>query len=124
MGREYSEAIYDEFKNRLGNLTLLEKPINIAAGNDFYSLKRTKYTESGNYLTRSLSALVDVGQNNSIGSHNKHISFAFENWGAEEIESANPCSPSLHVKLENNRNLDTGKMSCGEYAIAFTTNYL
>jgi hypothetical protein len=27
------EASYDDYKNRLGNLTLLEKPINIVAGN-------------------------------------------------------------------------------------------
>jgi hypothetical protein len=41
----------------LGNLTLLEKPINIVAGNDFYTAKQVEYRKSGNYLTRSL---VDV----------------------------------------------------------------
>ena len=30
---ENQEADYDDYKNRLGNLTLLEKPINIVAGN-------------------------------------------------------------------------------------------
>jgi hypothetical protein len=28
-------AIYDDYKNRLGNFTLLEKPINIVASNGF-----------------------------------------------------------------------------------------
>lgn len=37
---------YDDYKNRLGNLTLLEKPINITAGNDFYAAKKDKYLKS------------------------------------------------------------------------------
>ena len=37
---ENPNTIYDDYKNRLGNLTLLEKPINIVAGNDFYAAKQ------------------------------------------------------------------------------------
>jgi hypothetical protein len=62
--------VYDDYKNRLGNLTLLEKPINIVAGNDFYTDKQAEYRKSGNYLTRSLVALTDVGQNTSISRIN------------------------------------------------------
>ena len=62
---ENPSAAYDDYKNRLGNLTLLEKPINIVAGNDFYSTKQTEYRKSGNYLTRSLVELTSVGQNTS-----------------------------------------------------------
>lgn len=58
---ENPNAVYDDYKNRLGNLTLLEKPINIVAGNDFYTVKQVEYGKSGNYLTRSLVALIDVG---------------------------------------------------------------
>ena len=47
---ENPNAIYDDFKNRLGNLTLLEKPINIVAGNDFYSAKQTEYRKSSHIL--------------------------------------------------------------------------
>ena len=54
---------YDDYKNKLGNLTLLEKPINIVAGNDFYSAKLAEYRKSNNYLTRSLVELTTVGQN-------------------------------------------------------------
>jgi len=33
-------VVYDAHKNRVGNLTLLEKPINIIAGNDFFTRKQ------------------------------------------------------------------------------------
>lgn len=76
---------YEDYKNRLGNLTLLEKPINIVAGNDFYTTKQVEYSKSGNYLTRSLVALADVGQNTSITRMNAKLS-AFPVWNAASIE--------------------------------------
>jgi hypothetical protein len=77
--------VYDDYKNRLGNLTLLEKPINIVAGNDFYTAKQVEYGKSGNYLTRSLVALTDVGQNTSISRINAKLE-AFPAWNATSIE--------------------------------------
>lgn len=77
--------MYDDFKNRLGNLTLLEKPINIVAGNDFYTAKQAEYSKSGNYLTRSLVTLTDVGQNTSISRINSKLE-AFPAWNAATIE--------------------------------------
>lgn len=82
---ENPNAVYDEYKNRLGNLTLLEKPINIVAGNDFYTAKQVQYSKSGNYLTRSLVALTDVGQNTSISRVNAKLAI-FPSWNAEAIE--------------------------------------
>lgn len=82
---ENPNAVYDDYKNRLGNLTLLEKPINIVAGNDFYKAKQTKYGKSGNYLTRSLVALTEVGQNTSISRINAKLE-AFPAWNAASIE--------------------------------------
>ena len=82
---ENPNAIYDDYKNRLGNLTLLEKPINIVAGNDFYAAKQVEYSKSGNYLTRSLVALTDVGQNTSISRINAKL-VAFPTWNAASIE--------------------------------------
>lgn len=76
---------YDDYKSRLGNLTLLEKPINIVAGNDFYTDKQIEYSKSGNYLTRSLVALTDVGQNTSISRINAKLE-AFAAWNAATIE--------------------------------------
>ncbi|MBN8461446.1 MAG: DUF262 domain-containing protein [Dechloromonas sp.] len=76
---------YDDYKNRLGNLTLLEKPINIVAGNDFYTAKQAEYRKSGNYLTRSLVELTSVGQNTSISRINEKLK-AFPAWNAKAIE--------------------------------------
>lgn len=78
-------AAYDDYKNRLGNLTLLEKPINIVAGNDYYTAKQVEYRKSGNYLTRSLVDLTDVGQNTSISRINAKLE-AFPSWDAPSIE--------------------------------------
>ncbi len=82
---ENPNTVYDDYKNRLGNLTLLEKPINIVAGNDFYTAKQAEYGKSGNYLTRSLVALTEVGQNTSISRINAKLA-AFPAWNAASIE--------------------------------------
>lgn len=79
------DANYDEYKNRLGNLTLLEKPINIVAGNDFYNSKQDAYRQSGNYLTRSLVELADVGRNTSISRINEKLE-SFPVWNAASID--------------------------------------
>ena len=76
---------YDDLKVRLGNLTLLEKPINIVAGNGFFSEKRAHYGKSGNYLTRSMVSLSSVGVNSSVTRINKKL-LAFESWSSDAIE--------------------------------------
>lgn len=78
-------ASYDDYKNRLGNLALLEKPINIVAGNDFYLTKLVEYRKSGNYLTRSLAELTSVGQNTSITRINEKLE-SFPEWTAVSID--------------------------------------
>lgn len=81
---ENPQLEYDDFKNRLGNLTLLEKPINIVAGNDFFPKKQVEYRKSANYFTRSLVELVDVGQNTSISRINEKLQ-SFPSWNAASI---------------------------------------
>lgn len=76
---------YNVVKNRLGNLTLLEKPINIVAGNDFYVDKLVEYVKSGNYLTRSLADLTSVGHNTSVSRLNEKL-VSFRSWDSESIE--------------------------------------
>lgn len=76
---------YDDYKVRLGNLTLLEKPINIVASNGFFEIKKQEYVKSGNYLTRSIAAVSPVGKNSSITRINEKLR-AFENWSAQSIE--------------------------------------
>ncbi len=82
---ENPSAAYDDYKNRRGNLTLLEKPINIVAGNDFYATKQAEYRKSGNYLTRSMVGLTNVGQNTSISRINERLK-AFPTWNAKSVE--------------------------------------
>lgn len=85
MGWRKPGASYDDYKNKLGNLTLLEKPINIVAGNDFYAAKQSEYRKSNNYLTRSLVELTTVGQNTSISRINEKLE-SFPAWGAASID--------------------------------------
>jgi hypothetical protein len=82
---ENQGTAYDEYKNKLGNLTLLEKPINIVASNDFYSAKQSEYRKSNNYLTRSLVELTSVGQNTSISRINEKLG-SFDTWSAVSID--------------------------------------
>jgi uncharacterized protein with ParB-like and HNH nuclease domain len=76
---------YDEYKTRLGNLTLLEKPINIVAGNDFFQRKAAIYKHSKNYLTSSIAELNTVGINTSISRINQKLK-SFIEWTASTIE--------------------------------------
>jgi uncharacterized protein with ParB-like and HNH nuclease domain len=76
---------YDEYKNKLGNLTLLEKPINIVAGNDFFINKKEEYKKCKYYLTSSIAELNTVGNNSSINRINQMLE-SFNSWSAESID--------------------------------------
>ena len=91
---ENPAALYEDYKNKLGNLTLLEKPINIVAGNDFYAAKLEEYQKSSNYLTRSLVDLTNVGQNTSITRINGKLQ-SFPTWNAASIDKRHGVLMSL-----------------------------
>lgn len=76
---------YDEHKQRLGNLTLLEKPLNIVAGNDYFQKKCEIYKDSSYYLTRSIAQLKVIGANTSVNRINKKL-MSFSDWNAGNIE--------------------------------------
>ncbi len=76
---------YQDYKIKLGNLTLLEKPINIVAGNDFFEKKRPEYAKSKVYLTSSIAALTEVGINTSITRINGKLK-AFDAWTPISID--------------------------------------
>jgi hypothetical protein len=78
-------ANYDEYKNKLGNFTLLEKPINIVASNSFFGAKKVEYKKCKHYLTSSIVELTIVGKNSSINRINERLK-AFENWTASSID--------------------------------------
>lgn len=80
------DADYDDYKNRLGNFTLLEKPINIVASNNFFDLKKPEYKKCQNYLTRSIAELTTVGKNSSINRVNDKLE-SFDAWNVASIEA-------------------------------------
>jgi hypothetical protein len=98
-------AAYDDYKNRLGNLTLLEKPINIVASNDFYSDKLSEYGKSNNYLTRSLVELTSVGKNSSISRINEKLA-AFASWNAASIDRRHALLISLAKDVWRTASID------------------
>ncbi len=75
---------YEESKIKLGNLTLLEKPINIVASNDFFTAKKKEYSKCKYYLTSSIAGLTSVGKNSSITRINQKLA-AFDDWNAKAI---------------------------------------
>ena len=76
---------YDTYKQRLGNLTLLEKPINIVASNDYFGNKCQEYKKCMHYLTKSIAELTIVGNNSSINRVNAKL-VSFTDWSAATIE--------------------------------------
>lgn len=84
-GSEEGNPDYDTFKIKLGNLTLLEKPINIIASNNFFDEKKPEYSKCASYLTRSIVSLVEVGKDSSISRVNAKL-LSFEEWNAKSID--------------------------------------
>ena len=87
-----------EPKQRLGNFILLEKPINIVVGNDFFEMKRPLYAKSGAYLGRSIAGLAEVGVNSSITRINEKL-VAFESWNAESIDTRQAMLAGLAAEI-------------------------
>ena len=79
------KADYDKCKNKLGNLTLLEKPINIVLSNDFFLRKKPEYAKCKYYLTSSIAGLTTVGINSSITRINSKLA-SFDDWTVESID--------------------------------------
>lgn len=77
---------YSSYKVKLGNLTLLEKPINIVAGRDFFKDKKNEYKKCKNYLTSSLVELHTVGNNSSINRINGKLKAFSDTWTADSID--------------------------------------
>lgn len=90
------EKEYDLYKTKLGNLTLLEKPINIVASNDFFKNKCAEYKKCKYYLTSSIAEIITVGNNSSINRMNVKLE-SFAEWTAEAIEKRQ----SLLIKLSS-----------------------
>ena len=76
---------YDLYKQLLGNLTLLEKPINIVASNGYFQSKCIEYKKCKYYLTSSIAELTIVGNNSSINRINQKLQ-SFSDWNTDSID--------------------------------------
>lgn len=76
---------YDAYVQRLGNLTLLEKPINIVNSNRPFQEKRIGYCESRFLLTKALDKKPAVGRNSSVNRAVKDLP-EFDGWDSTAIE--------------------------------------
>lgn len=75
---------YDDLKIRLGNLTLLEKSMNVVVGNDFFAIKVVEYAKSPYYISKSIAALDIIGVNSSINRLNLKLR-SYSHWDKETI---------------------------------------
>ena len=76
---------YDQYKIKLGNLTLLEKTANIVASNDKYKNKCAQYKASGLHFTRSLVEMPTIGNQSSVNRINQFLK-VFPDWNADTID--------------------------------------
>ena len=76
---------YNEYLEKLGNLTLLEKTINTSVSNDLYQKKVPGYRQSSYLLTRSLAEKPKVGLNTQLNRAVEHL-ITFDQWNSEAIE--------------------------------------
>lgn len=91
----------NEIKNyieRLGNLTLLERPINAAIGNQSFDLKKDRYPQSKFLLTRSISKQVSVGVDTTIDRAVKDLK-SFQEWNSKSIEARQEMLTQLAKKV-------------------------
>jgi hypothetical protein len=86
---------------------MLEKPINIVAGNGFFVEKKLDYVKSGNYLTRSIVTLSPVGKNSSITRINAKLR-AFEHWSAADIDDRQEMLINLAKDVWTTTPIDAG----------------
>ena len=85
---QYSMADQEEYmlyKDRLGNLTLLEKTLNATIQNDGYADKCEVYVNSAFYMTKSLPALITVGDDTAINRMNSKLK-CWKKWDKSSIE--------------------------------------
>lgn len=82
---EFGEFEDQEIANRLGNLVLVEKPINASLGNKPYSEKCTFYPKSKLLLTHALAERPQIGCNTKIDRAVANLN-PFEKWNEDAVK--------------------------------------
>ena len=85
---------YDDYVQKLGNLTLLEKTINSSIGNEGYAKKASGYKESGFLLTKSLVEKPHVGVNTQLNRAVEDL-IQFNSWDSSSIDKRQGMLASL-----------------------------
>jgi hypothetical protein len=89
---------YDRVKTMLGNLTLIEKPINRSIKNKSYEEKILEYHKSKYYLTSSLKEVDVIGNNTAINRIGKFLK-AFDRWDRSTIEERQKMLYNLSLEI-------------------------
>lgn len=79
-------AEYEEFKQLLGNLTLLEESINGALGRNYFEQKKLHYEKSSVLMTKAIAASQDIGGSGAWTKAAQRLS-PFETWSSKSIAS-------------------------------------
>lgn len=78
--------MYDSYKQRLGNLTLLEQSINCAIGRDFFTDKQPHYQKSALFITKSLTQSQAVGAASAFAKTASLLP-TFREWSSASIDA-------------------------------------
>ena len=82
----FGAEIYEDYKNRLGNLTLLEAPLNRSLGNDFFEIKKQTYETTNCVFTKSIIGLaITTGATSQHGQFFQSLPH-WNTWTKEAIE--------------------------------------
>jgi uncharacterized protein with ParB-like and HNH nuclease domain len=76
---------YNDHVQMLGNLTLLERPINTSLKRAFFPEKCEKYKQSNIYLTRSIAHLDQIGTDTSVDRLTEYL-WSFSVWDKDSID--------------------------------------
>jgi len=79
---------------RLGNLTLLEKPLNASIQNDTFSEKREAYGKSAILITRAIAGTAGFGVNTSLNRAVLGLK-EYSTWAPVEVEERQLCIAKL-----------------------------
>ncbi|MEO0841794.1 MAG: DUF1524 domain-containing protein, partial [Cyanobacteria bacterium J06643_5] len=88
----------DKYVKRLGNLTLIEKPINSSIKNKPFKIKKEAYKQSKYLITKLIAEKVNIGVNTSIDRAAKDLE-TYEEWNSESIESRQKMLTKLAKKV-------------------------
>lgn len=89
---------YDRVKTLLGNLTLIEKPINRSIQNNNFTDKVEEYHKSMYYLTSSIKEVDVVGNNTAVNRIGKFLK-SFTTWDKSTIEDRQDMLYKLSLEI-------------------------